>query len=128
MPSLPNAALAVIDPRKFSEYSLNPFHANNRGKWVGFRRLGFDLSTPEAREAAARELIGEIRAQLPNADATESRHSRPHDRRFDVRVTLRGPNGVWGTLHTAWQIVPGSRGPTLVTNWMQVHEERGQSL
>ena len=53
---LPNLELAEIDERKFSEYSLNPGHPDNRGKAEGWRALGYDVDNPQARQKAAREL------------------------------------------------------------------------
>ncbi len=35
--------LTRIDPRKFGDYSLNPDHPQNEGKWKAFDMLGYGL-------------------------------------------------------------------------------------
>jgi hypothetical protein len=52
---LPNLRWAELDSRKFSEYSLNPGHPQNKGKAEGWRALGYDVDNPQARHEAAQE-------------------------------------------------------------------------
>lgn len=49
---LPNLERAEIDERKFSEYSMNPGHPDNKGKADGWRALGYDVDNPQARRKA----------------------------------------------------------------------------
>lgn len=125
MAHLPGWQDADIPLAKFADYSLNPANPNNRFKWAGFAALGYAVATESGREAGAWDLISQLRRALPLVDATPWRHSTAGDPRWDVRVTVRGPNGKTGTLHTAWQVRPG-RPARLITNWLEVHKEAAQ--
>ncbi len=37
---LPEAQNARIDSKKFYEYSMNPDHPQNKGKWKAFEQIG----------------------------------------------------------------------------------------
>ncbi len=117
---LPRAEDAEIDPRKFEAYSMDRNNPANQGKWQGFVMLGYDVETPEGRQAAAQDVIQQLRRGLPNAPVTQNR-STPHGLRFELRVPIEGPNGVRANLFTAWQIDSGKDVPRLLTNWVEVY-------
>jgi hypothetical protein len=72
---LPNLERAEIDERKFSEYSMNPGHPDNKGKADGWRALGYDVDNPQARREAARELRDlTLEESLTNGKVTEVRN------------------------------------------------------
>lgn len=117
---LPNAAKAVVDPAKFTSYSMDPNNKNNSGKSAAFKAIGFDVDDEAKRAAAASEVMNQLKAALPGTPATAGKASE-HGQRFEVRVPIRGPNGA-GTLVTAWQIDKGADAPRLITNWLEVHK------
>jgi uncharacterized protein YukE len=127
-PPLKNVDEAQIDPAKFEKYSMDPDNPNNRtkkddpntGKWVAFRDLGYDVSTPEARTASAQDVMDQVRDELPDLPAQPTKVT-PFGSRYEVDVPIKGPNGKEGTLVTVWQYDNGSTAPRLVTNFLKVH-------
>ena len=99
---------------------MDPSNSNNQGKWKGFVKLGYDIQTPEGRQAATQDVIQQLRQALPNAPATQNR-STPHGLKFELRVPIEGPNGVRANLFTAWQIDKGKDVPRLITNWVEIY-------
>ena len=116
---LPKAQDAEIDPRKFEEYSINPNNSGNQGKWMAFSAIGYDVQTTEGRNAAAYDVIKQLRSELANTPAIPG-HTSIYGLRFQVRVRIRGLNGREGTLVTNWQIDRGKEIPRLITNWLEV--------
>jgi hypothetical protein len=108
-----------IDPRKFTEYSMNPDHPDNKGKWMAFAALGYNVQSLEGREAAARDVMDQLRQGLPAAPSIPGQTSA-YGTRFKVRLRIEGPNGTEGTLVTTWQIDRGKETPRLITNWLEV--------
>ena len=108
-----------IDPRKFTEYSLNPNHPDNKGKWQAFAQLGYDVETPKGRNQAAENLIQQLRQGLINVPSIPGEPT-VHGLRFKVRIRITGLNGQEGTLVTSWQIDVGKDIPRLITNWLEV--------
>ena len=53
---LPNAHLAIVDPRKVVEYLLNPAHPDNGGKARFFAMLGYTTDTAELLVDAMRAI------------------------------------------------------------------------
>jgi filamentous hemagglutinin len=127
---LPNLEMAEIDERKFSQYSLNPGHPDNRGKAEGWRALGYDVDNPQARQEAARELRDlTLNELLANGKVAEVRHDS-YGQRLRVISGITGPNGRDATLVTCWLIEDrsGTAVPRLTTTWVQPHrnKETGQ--
>ncbi len=118
---LPKAQDAEIDSRKFEQYSMNPTNSANQGKWMAFAAIGYDMENPQSRNAAAQDVINQLRQGLVNAPATQSQSSI-YGLRFQVRVRIQGPNGGEGTLVTTWQIDTGRDIPRLITNWLEVYQ------
>jgi hypothetical protein len=123
---LPNLEMAEIDERKFSEYSLNPGHPDNRGKAGGWRALGYDVDSPQGRRDAAQELRGIILSELLACGKVEATRDTPRGLSHRVLNGITGPNGKVGTLVTCWRIEDhsGTGVPRLVTTWAQPHRDK----
>ncbi len=117
---LPKADKARIDPRKLGDYALNPDHPKNEGKWRAFDQLGYDVQSGSGRQAATDDVMNQIRAKLPDSEAMPVRGSA-FGSRFEVDVTITGPNGKTGTLVTIWQIDKGGDSARLITTYLWVH-------
>jgi hypothetical protein len=127
---LPNLEKAEIDERKFSEYSMNPGHPDNKGKAEGWRSPGYDVDNPQARREAARELRDlTLEESLANGKLAEVRDDS-YGPRPRVISGITGPNGKNATLVTCWLIEDrsGTAIPRLITTWVQPHrnKETGQ--
>lgn len=123
---LPNLEMAEIDERKFSEYSLNPGHPDNRGKADGWRTLGYDVDNPQARQKAARELRDlTLNELLANGKVAEVRDDS-YGPRLRVISGITGPNGKNATIVTCWLIEDrsGTAVPRLITTWVQPHRDK----
>ena len=118
--SLPMADNAEIDPRKFEEYSMNPNNPANQGKWMAFAVLGYDVESTQSRQAAAQNIIKQLRQGLVNAPAIQGQNSI-YGIRFQVQVRIFGVNGRVGNLMTIWQIDNDKNVPRLITNWLEVN-------
>ncbi len=116
---LPRAKYAEIDPRKFTEYSMNPSNPNNQGKWKAFQAIGYNIYTPKNREIATESILNQIRSQLEHSPAILDDPS-PYGSRFTVIITIIGFNNREGQLITKWQIDNDKTVPRLITNWLQV--------
>lgn len=68
---LPKAENAQIDPRKFEEYSMNRNNPANQRKWMAFAALGYDVESIQSRQAAAQNIINQLRQGLAKAPATK---------------------------------------------------------
>lgn len=123
---MPNADRAEIDTRKFSDYSLNPDHPGNNGKADGWRALGYDVDSQQARSEAAEDIRELIRdGLLVNGKVAETRDS-PFGPKYTVLSGFTGPNGRHSTLITCW-LADGEAGhavPRLVTTWVQPHRNK----
>ncbi|MEG4807039.1 hypothetical protein QUA82_04325 [Microcoleus sp. F8-D3] len=108
-----------IDSRKFTEYSLNPNHPDNKGKWQAFAQLGYDVETLEERNQAAKNLIQQLRQGLINVPSIPGEPT-VHGLIFKVRIRITGLNSQEGTLVTSWQIDVGKDIPRLITNWLEI--------
>jgi hypothetical protein len=107
MPILGNAERAVIDPRKFVDYLLDPASRKGSHKARVFRTvLGYTRSSYG-------ELIAAIRDAILVSEAVLGREDRfgRHDR---VAVAVTGPKGS-ATVVTGWIYDRGSYVPRLST-------------
>jgi len=111
-----NADKAQIDSAKFEKYSMNEQHPDNKGKWEAWGVLGYDVSTPSGRSAAAQDVLAQIRREISNQPATIDLISR-FGIRYEVDIPVTGPSG---KLVTIWQYDPGSNIPRLITNYLKV--------
>jgi hypothetical protein len=123
---LPNVEKAQIDERKFSEYSMNPGHPDNKGKADGWRALGYDVDNPQERQEAARELRDlTLEDSLANGKVAEMRGDS-YGLRPRVISGIIGPNGRNATLVTCWLIADRSATaiPRLTTTWVEIHRDK----
>lgn len=117
---LPNVDKAEFDKAKFEQYSLNPDHPDNNGKWQGFEQLGYDVHSEAGRRAGAEDVSRQLREELPTSPATRDRETS-YGQRYEVRSDITGPNGGDGTLVSVWQVDNGCDNPRMITNWAEVH-------
>ncbi|MEA5510610.1 hypothetical protein VB715_12625 [Crocosphaera sp. UHCC 0190] len=116
---LPMARYAEIDPRKFTEYSMNPSNPNNQGKSKAFQALGYNIDSPQSRQIAVQLIINQIRSELEQISAILDEPS-PYGTRFTVIISITGLNNRKGKLVTKWQIDNNQTIPRLITNWLEV--------
>lgn len=114
-----------IDKRKFSDYSMNPDHRDNRGKAEGWSALGYDVRDPEARREASWEVADMTRLLLPGGHVQGTRES-PYGAKYAVLNGFIGPNGRSANLVTSWMIQgeQDRKYPRLVTVWVQPHRDK----
>ncbi|WP_235624058.1 DUF6883 domain-containing protein [Mycolicibacterium goodii] len=114
--ALANASEAIIDPRKFEGYSMDPSNVNNGGKWQAWQQIGYDVHTDVGRQSAASDVVAQIQSQLGSTPA-EALPATKWGERFQVDVPISGPSGD-GTLVTVWQVENGV--PRMITNFLKV--------
>ena len=116
---MPNAGQAQIDPRKLWAYSMDETNPQNQGKAEAWKRLGYNVDTAEGRQAAAEQVLNQLRQQLPTDPAQINRMSG-HGLRYETRTAIEGPDGQQGTLVSEWQYDQGSDVPRMITNWAEI--------
>jgi hypothetical protein len=123
---LPNLHLVEVDRRKFSEYSLNPDHPQNNGKAEGWRALGYDVDSPQARNDAAQDLHEVIRDELLACGKVVETRDTKYGPTHRVLSPFIGPNGRHATLVTCWIVdsQPDHSHPKLTTAWVQPHRDK----
>jgi len=123
---LPNVRLAELDDRKFSEYSMNPDHPHNGGKAEGWRALGYDVDSPQARREAAEGVRELIRDGLLMTGKVAETRDTPFGPTYKVLNGFTGPNGRYATLVTCWLVDSQSDRsvPKLTTSWVQPHRDK----
>lgn len=104
---LPNGGQAIIDPRKLTEYSLNPVHEDGRHKAALLR----DLVGVTAADCGM--LIDALREAAQTAEANAGRNDR-YGRRYIIDFDFAGPTGA-ARIRSAWIIRSGEDVPRLVT-------------
>jgi hypothetical protein len=104
---LPNAELAIVDPRKLRDYVLSPAHPVGRFKAAYFARLGFTTENWESLDLELRRMALQESAE-PN-ERTE------FGQKYLVRGILRGPKGRSAEIRSVWIILDGEEVPRLVT-------------
>ncbi len=100
-------------------------HANNpgnKGRWVGYARLGYQVRSAVGRAVATRNVIRQIRLELSRLPAIQGKNL--YGPRLEVNVPIRSLNGRSGTLQTVWQYDTGSTTPRLITNILKVNRYR----
>jgi hypothetical protein len=98
----------IIDPRKLTDYALNPDSPLGRHKARVFRAaLGF------GRENYS-DLMCQLEKRCPEARAILGREDR-FGRRFTVDVEIKGANGQMAIVRTGWIVPPESHTARLVT-------------
>ncbi|MGE0742561.1 MAG: DUF6883 domain-containing protein [Hyphomonadaceae bacterium] len=103
---MPHAHLAFVERPKLVSYLLNRGHEEGGPKANFLEAIGFDLTLPEALEAA-------LLAHAAAHDATEI--ATPFGVKYHVDGVLISPAGRSAYVRTVWQIDAGSVAPRFVT-------------
>jgi filamentous hemagglutinin len=102
----------VIDPRKLTEYALNPDNPVGADKAVMFQRhLGFTRDNYQP-------LLEQISAQTPEAEAIVGLTDE-HGQRYRVDLEIVGTQGQREIVRTAWIVEPDSDAARLVTLYVR---------
>ena len=102
----------VIDPRKLTEYALNPDNPKGADKAVMFQRhLGFTKDNYEA-------LLEQISAQALETEAIVGRADE-HGQRYQVDLEIIGIEGQREIVRTGWIVEPDSEVAMLVTLYVR---------
>jgi RHS repeat-associated protein len=105
--ALPGAARAIIDPRKLTEYALNPAHPVGGNKARVFESvLGFT-------QRNADDLIAQLRGGVTKNPFLPGKIDQ-FGARFTVDIPVIGPGGS-GVVRTGWIYKSGSDTPELTT-------------
>lgn len=106
--TLPNVENATINPKKLTEYALNPDHPVGGNKAKVFESaLGYNQSNAD-------DLMRQIYEKLPNSDAVLGTLDE-YGQRYTVDILISGPNGNIVNVRTGWIIKTGSDVPELTT-------------
>jgi len=106
--AIPNFSKAKIDPRKLTDYALNPNHPVGGNKAKVFESaLGYNQSN-------ASQLMKQIQKNLPNTPATLGKADQ-YGQRYTVDMLIKGPNGKTATVRTGWIIKSDSNTPEMTT-------------
>jgi hypothetical protein len=97
---------AVIDPRKLTEYALNPSHPVGGNKARVFEKLGFN-------QGNAGELMQQLRTGVMENTPIPGKVDQ-FGARFTVDIPVVGPAGN-GVVRTGWIYKTGSNTPELTT-------------
>ena len=105
---LPKYDFAAIPDEKVSGYALNMEHPVGRNKAIVFQKvLGYNIDNQD-------DLLRQVRYGLRRYRATEKPPTQ-YGRPFEVAMMVRGANGRYAPVKTAWQIDVGSDTPRLIT-------------
>jgi RHS repeat-associated protein len=105
---LPNVENAQIDPRKLTEYALDPKSDVGSHKARVFKSaLGYDQSNAD-------DLMKQIYDKLPESQATVGKLDN-YGQRYTVDLDITGANGNVATVRTGWIIGSKSDSPRLTT-------------
>lgn len=103
---LPNMESAKVDPRKLTDYALNPEHPVGGNKTKVFESaLGYNKSNADA-------LMKQVQEKLPQSEAVLGKADQ-YGQRYTVDMQITGPNGNTATVRTGWMLKPGSTTPEM---------------
>ncbi|MCE6998527.1 hypothetical protein LZG04_27550 [Saccharothrix sp. S26] len=106
-----NAENAIIGPRKFTEYALNPDHPVGGNKAKVFEpALGYDRSDAD-------DLIEKIREGVQTNPAVPGKVDQ-YGSRFTVDMMTEGPGGS-AIVRTGWIIKPGETIPQMTATFVK---------
>ncbi|MGB9872508.1 MAG: DUF6883 domain-containing protein [Anaerolineae bacterium] len=109
----------TIDPRKLTEYALDPDNPVGRHKARVFERvLGFTKDNYEA-------LLEQIEGAALTAEALLKR-TDAHGRHYSVDLEITGPKGQQAVVRTGWLVAPNSDEAWLITLYVRKREEVGR--
>jgi filamentous hemagglutinin len=102
----------VIDPRKLTDYALDPNNPVGRHKALIFERhLGFTRQNYEL-------LLQQIESKALTANAHLKRTDK-HGRHYFVDLEIIGTQGKWAVVRTGWLVAPDSDEARLVTLYVR---------
>ena len=106
--AIPNVEGATINPKKLTEYALNPNHPVGGNKAKVFESaLGYNQSNAD-------DLMRQIYEKLPSSEAILGKLDE-YGQRYTVDILITGPNGKTMYVRTGWIIKTGSNIPELTT-------------
>jgi len=107
--TLPNAHLAVVDPRKVADYLLNAAHPDNGGKSKFFEGLGYVRSDPSLLVEALKSIAvdGEV------VERFESVHGQKYV--VDGMLMSHTEQNRSRAIRTVWIVERSTDEPRLVT-------------
>lgn len=106
------ASQLVIDPRKLTDYALNPDNPVGTDKALIFQsRLGYTRDNYES-------LLQQIQAQALNAEALPTQADE-HGQRYQVDLQVIGVEGQIEVIRTGWIVEPGANFARLVTLYVR---------
>ena len=110
--AIPNVESATINPRKLTEYALNPNHPVGGNKAKVFESaLGYNQSNAD-------DLIRQIYEKLPSSEAVVGKLDQ-YGQRYTVDIPIIGPNGNIVNVRTGWITKTGSDIPELTTIYVK---------
>ena len=104
---MPNAAMAIVEREKVTQYLLNPHHPLGASKERFFARFGFGIDSWEL----LREALLQHGRTHPVARETHTDFGV----RFEIDGELDTPSGRRPILRTVWQRDVGRIAPRLIT-------------
>lgn len=106
------ASLVTIDPRKLTEYALDPEHPLGCHKAYVFERvLGFTMSTYEPLLAQIERAALAAEAHLARTDV--------HGSHYTVDLNITGPEGQRAVVRTGWLVATSSGEARLTTLYVR---------
>ena len=110
--AIPNVKSATINPRKLTEYALNPHHPVGGNKAKVFESaLGYNQSNADA-------LMRQIYEKLPSCESILGKVDQ-YGQRYTVDIPITGPNGNTVNVRTGWITKTGSDIPELTTIYVK---------
>ena len=101
-----------IDPRKLTEYALNPEHPYGGHKAKIFKnRLGYTTVNFELLQA-------QIESQAMSCDAIASKRDK-HGQRYTVDIVVQGAQGQKAVVRTGWLVAPDTNEAWLATLYVR---------
>jgi len=109
---LPNLENANINPKKLTEYALNPAHP------VGGNKAKVFESTLGYNQSNADDLMKKVYSKLNESEAVVGKLDQ-YGQRYTVDMNITGPNGSSKIVRTGWIIKLGSTIPELTTIYVK---------
>lgn len=110
--TIPNVESATINPKKLTDYALNPNHPVGGNKAKVFESaLGYNQSNAD-------DLMRQIYEKLPSSEAILGKLDQ-YGQRYTVDILITGPNGKTVNVRTGWIIKTGSDIPELTTMYVK---------
>ncbi|OCA98039.1 hypothetical protein BGS1_02110 [Clostridium beijerinckii] len=109
---LPNLENAKIDPRKLTDYALNPDHPVGGNKAKVFESaLGYNKSNAD-------ELMNQVYEKLSSSESVLGKVDQ-YGQRYTVDMQITGPNGNTTIVRTGWILKPDSTIPEMTTIYVK---------